>query len=54
MRALTVLCALAVATGLFWGTMLSHPPTSQARPGIDTRELTLQSHLEEADPCDAY
>ncbi|WP_167350714.1 hypothetical protein [Methylobacterium variabile] len=55
MRALTALCALALATGLFCGTMLSHPPTSEARPGIgiDTRELTLRSHLMEAEPCDA-
>ncbi|GJD62066.1 hypothetical protein [Methylobacterium frigidaeris] len=55
MRVLTALCALALATGLFWGTMLTRPPTSEARPGIgiDTREITLRAHLEDADPCDA-
>jgi hypothetical protein len=55
MRVLTALSALALATGLFWGTMLTRPPTSEARPGpsIDTREITLRAHLEEADPCDA-
>ncbi|WP_167350047.1 hypothetical protein [Methylobacterium platani] len=56
MRVLTTLCALALATGLFWGTMLTHPPTSEARPGlsIDTRALTLGANLRDADPCDAY
>jgi hypothetical protein len=55
MRVLTALSALALATGLFWGTMLTHPPTGEARPGlsIDTRALTLGSHLGDADPCDA-
>ncbi|WP_167858732.1 hypothetical protein [Methylobacterium nonmethylotrophicum] len=55
MRVLTLLGALALATGLFWGTMLTHPPTSEARPGIgiDTRELTLKADLNDADPCDA-
>ncbi|SFU79781.1 hypothetical protein SAMN02799631_02381 [Methylobacterium sp. 174MFSha1.1] len=55
MRVLTALSALALATGLFWGTMLTRPPTSEARPGlgIDTREITLRAHLDEADPCDA-
>lgn len=55
MRVLTTLCALALATGLFWGTMLTHPPTSEAQPGlsIDTRALTLRIHLDAADPCDA-
>ncbi|WP_171070321.1 hypothetical protein [Methylobacterium terricola] len=55
MRVLTTLCALAVATGLFWATMLTRPPTSEARPGasIDTRALTLGAHLQDAGPCDA-
>jgi hypothetical protein len=55
MRVLTALCALALATGLFWGIMLTHPPTSEARPGvsIDTRALTLGAHLADADACDA-
>ncbi|MCF4126874.1 hypothetical protein [Methylobacterium sp. SyP6R] len=55
MRVLTALCALALATGLFWGTMPTRPPTGEARPGIgiDTREITLRAHLRDADPCDA-
>ncbi len=55
MRVLTALSALALATGLFWATMLTRPPTSEAGPmiGIDTRALTLRAHLEDAEPCDA-
>ncbi|WP_203156209.1 hypothetical protein [Methylobacterium aquaticum] len=55
MRVLTALSALALATGLFWATMLTRPPTSEAGPGIgiDTRALTLRAHLRDADPCDA-
>lgn len=48
--------AFALATGLFWTTMLTQPPKVEAavQTRIDTRELTLKAHLEDGRPCDAF
>ncbi|GJD50232.1 hypothetical protein OPKNFCMD_2969 [Methylobacterium crusticola] len=56
MRALTLLAAFAAATGLFWATMLTAPPTSEARAvaGIDVRDLTIQAKLDEGAAYDAF
>ncbi len=48
--------AFALATGVFWTTMLTKPPKVEAavQTRIDTRELTLKAHLEESRPSDAF
>lgn len=48
--------AFALATGAFWVTMLTSPPTLEAavQTRIDTRELTLKAHLEDGQPADAF
>ena len=48
--------ACALATGLFWTTVLTKPPKVEAavQTRIDTRELTLKAHLEDGQPSDAF
>jgi len=50
------LAALGLATSVFWLTMLTTPPVSEASPQtqIDTRDLTLKSHPDGGLPCDAF
>lgn len=58
MRKLSVfLVALIVATGAFWGTMLTVPPKTEAAqplPSINIGDLTIQANLPVADPTDAF
>lgn len=48
--------AFALAAGAFWTTMLTSPPQSEAASvsQIDTRELTLKSHLEVGESYDTF
>jgi len=57
MRRLGVFAAaFALATGVFWTTMFTKPPKVEAavQTQIDTRELTLEAHLEEGQPSDVF
>lgn len=55
-RASMFLAALGLAAGVFWLTMLTTPPVSEASPQtkIDTRDLTLKAHPDGGLPCDAF
>jgi hypothetical protein len=48
--------ALGLATSVFWLTMLTTPPVSEAstQAQIDTRDLTLKAHPDGGLPCDAF
>jgi hypothetical protein len=50
------LAALGLATSVFWLTMLTTPPVSEAstQAQIDTRDLTLKAHPDGGLPCDAF
>jgi hypothetical protein len=56
MRALSFLAAFAIAAGLFWASILTRPPVTQARttPGIDIREMTIRTNLPAAQAYDAF
>jgi hypothetical protein len=49
-------CFWRLATSVFWLTMLTTPPVSEASPQtqIDTRDLTLKAHPDGGLPCDAF
>jgi hypothetical protein len=47
--------AFLLATGAFWLTMLTSPPTTEAAPhlSLDTKALTLKANPPVAADCDA-
>jgi hypothetical protein len=48
--------AFALAAGAFWTIMLTSPPQTEAAAAsqINTRELTLRSHLEVGESYDTF